>query len=135
MSKAKDLAILIRHLSYNDSTDQVESSKPQQTKGKKRGSQTKTSTDQFALDTFAKADFKVGKYIIGMSKGSDYHSIEIHLIHDGSSSVDMTQYGEIKSDSLATFDADISGADVRLLCTPASATSTKIEFDVTLVDA
>jgi hypothetical protein len=37
--------------------------------------------------------------------------------------------------TLATFDADISGANVRLRCTPASATSTTIKFDRTLVDA
>ena len=134
MSKAKDLAILIRHLSYNDSTDQIETDKPQTSKGKKKGSQTKTSTDQFALDTFAKTSYRAARYIVAMTRGSDYHSIEIHLVQDGSS-VDMTQYGEIKSTTLATFDADISGDNARLLCTPNSASSTKVEFASTLVDA
>ena len=69
-----------------------------------------------------------------MSRGSDFHSTEIVLVHDGSA-VTMTQYGTLKSASLATFDADISGSNVRLRCTPASATSTKFDFDRTVVDA
>ena len=52
-----------------------------------------------------------------MTSGSDFHSTEIVLVHDGSA-VTMTQYGTLKSTSLATFDADISGANVRLRVTP-----------------
>lgn len=48
-----------------------------------------------------------------MSKGTDYHSTEVMLVHDGTT-VTLTQYGTLKSTSLATFDADISGSDVRL---------------------
>ena len=69
-----------------------------------------------------------------MSKGSDFHSTEIMLVHDGSA-VTLTQYGTLKSSALATFDADISGSDLRLRCTPASATSTTIKFERVVVDA
>ena len=73
------------------------------------------------------------RYIVAMSRGSSFHSTEIMLVHDGSS-VTMTQYGTLKDASLATFDADISGSDVRLRVTPASATSTAIKFDRTVVE-
>ena len=134
MSLANDLAILIRHMSYNSGTNQLESTVVVESAGKERGSSTTTATTQIALHTFAHASYASARYLIAMSRGSEYHSLEIHLINDGSS-VDMTQYGEIKSATLATFDADISGSDCRLLCTPDSATSTAIKFDVTLVDA
>ena len=69
-----------------------------------------------------------------MSRGTDFHSTEIMLVHDGTT-VSLTQYGVLQDNTLATFDADISGDNVRLKCTPASATSTTIKFDRTLVDA
>ena len=68
-----------------------------------------------------------------MSKGTDFHSTEIMLIHDGTT-VSLTQYGVLQDATLATFDADISGANVRLRCTPTSATTTTIKFDRTLVE-
>ena len=57
------------------------------------------------------------RYIVAMSKGTDFHSTEIMLIHDGTT-VSLTQYGVLQDATLATFDADISGANVRLRCTP-----------------
>ena len=81
---------------------------------------TTTATTQVNLDTFAHASFTVARYIVAMTSGSSFHSTkEIVLVHDGSA-VTMTQYGTLKSTSLATFDADISGANVRLRVTPAS---------------
>jgi len=134
ISKSFKLAELIRHIEYDSSDDVIKTSKPTQDKNKKRGSETKTSTDVFNLDTFAHADFRAARYIVAMSKGTDFHSTEIMLIHDGTT-VSLTQYGVLQDATLATFDADISGANVRLRCTPASATSTTIKFDRTLVDA
>ena len=134
ISKSIKLAELIRHIEYDSTDDVIKTSKRTQDKNKKRGSETKTSTDVFNLDTFAHADFRAARYIVAMSKGTDFHSTEIMLIHDGTT-VSITQYGVLQDATLATFDADISGANVRLRCTPASATSTTIKFDRTLVDA
>lgn len=133
-TKAFEIAELIRVFKYNTATDEIETDKRTKDKNTKRGDTTKTSTDEFSLDTFAKADFRAARYIVAMSRGSSYHSTEIMLVHDGSS-VTMTQYGTLKDASLATFDADISGSDVRLRVTPASATSTAIKFDRTVVEA
>ena len=52
-----------------------------------------------------------------MSRGTDFHSTEIMLVHDGTT-VSLTQYGVLQDNTLATFDADISGDNVRLKCTP-----------------
>ena len=133
-TKAFEIAELIRVFKYNTATDEIETNKRTKDKNKSRGQQTKTATTQFALDTFAHADFRAARYIVAMKEGTDFHSSEIMLVHDGSS-VTMTQYGTLKSKSLATFDADISGANVQLLCTPASTSSTVIKFDRTVVDA
>ena len=59
-----------------------------------------------------------------MTAGSDYHSTEILLIHDGTT-VYMTEYGTIFTNaSLGTFDGDISSGLVRLLVTPANINTT-----------
>ena len=134
ISKSFKLAELIRHIEYDSTDDVIKTSKKTQDKNKKRGAETKTSTTQFNLDTFAHADYRAARYIVAMSEGTNFHSTEVMLVHD-CSDVTLTQYGTLKDTNLATFDADITGANVRLRCTPASSNSTVIKFDRTLVDA
>jgi len=134
ITKSFKLAELIRHLTYDSTTDSITTSKSMSTKERTRGNATKTATTQFNLDTFAHATFRAAKYIIAMSRGSDFHSTEIMLVHDGSA-VTLTQYGTLKDATIATFDADISGDNVRLRCTPASSSSSVIKFERILVDA
>ena len=134
VTKSFKLAELIRHIEYDSTNDIISTTKSVGTKDKKRDAVTKTATTQFALDTFAKADFRAARYIVAMSKGNNFHSTEIMMAHDGTN-VDITEYGTLLDATLATFSADISGSNVRLLCTPASSDSTVIKFDRTLVDA
>ena len=134
ITKSFKLAELIRHLSYDSTTDSITTAKSMSTKERTRGNATKTATTQFNLDTFAHATSRAAKYIIAMSRGSDFHSTEIMLGHDGSA-VTLTQYGTLKDATIATFDADISGDNVRLRCTPASSSSSVIKFERILVDA
>ena len=134
ISKSFKLAELIRHIEYDSTNDIISTTKSVGDKNKKRDAVTKTATTQFSLDTFAKADFRAARYIVAMSKGSNFHSTEIMMAHDGTN-VDITEYGTLSDATLATFSADISGSNVRLLCTPASSDSTVIKFDRTLVDA
>jgi hypothetical protein len=128
------IAELIRGISFDVDNDVITTTKSINSKNKARGNATKTATTEFALDTFAKATYRVARYIVSMSKGSAYHSTEVILVHEGSNVI-LTSYGTLKSETLATIDADISGSDVRLLVTPSSATSTVIKFDRTLVEA
>ena len=134
ITKSFKLAELIRHIEYDSTNDIITTNKGFKDKNKKKDATTKTATTQFALDTFAKADFRAARYIVAMSKGTNFHSTEIMMAHDGTN-VDITEYGTLLDATLATFDADISGSNVRLLCTPASSDSTVIKFDRTLVDA
>ena len=134
VSKSFKLAELIRHIEYDSTDDVIKTEKRTQDKNKKRGATTKTATTQFNLDTFAHADYRAARYIVAMSEGTNFHSTEIMLVHDGSV-VTLTAYGTLKDTTLATFDADTSGSNLRLKCTPASSNSTVIKFDRTLVEA
>lgn len=134
ITRSFKLAEFIRHMSYNSSTDRLETDKEIQDENTKTGGITKTATTEFSLDTFAHATYRAARYIVAMSEGSNFHSTEIMLVHDGST-VTLTQYGTLKDTNLATFDADINGDNVRLLCTPAGTNSTVIKFNRTTVEA
>ena len=78
-----------------------------------------TDSDQI-IHTFPAASFRTVKYIVQIEHDSDnkYHSEEILLAHNGTT-VGMTTYSQVLLDSnLGTFDADISGGNVRLKFTP-----------------
>jgi len=128
------IAELIRGIQFDVDNDVITTTKHINSKSKKVGRQTKTSVSQFSLDTFVKADYRAARYIIAMAEGTNFHSTEVMLVHDGSV-VTLTSYGTLKDTNLATIDADISGSNVRLLVTPASTNSTVIKYDRTLVEA
>jgi len=84
-----------------------------------------SATTQVAIDTFAAATFRSARYTIQVTNSTDstYHITEILLIHDGTTP-QITEYGTIFTGSAeATFDADISSSNVRLLATPATTDS------------
>lgn len=88
------------------------------------------------LHTFPAASFRTVKYIAQIEHDSDnkYHSEEILLAHNGTT-VGMTTYSQILLDSsLGTFDADISGTDVRLKFTP-TYTNTSVKLRAIRVNA
>ena len=128
------IAELIRGIQFDVDDDVITTSKNIDSKNKKVGATTTTATTEISLDTFAHATYRAARYIVAMSEGSNFHSTEIMLVHDGST-VTLTAYGTLKDTNLATFDADISGSDLRLRCTPASTNSTVIKFDRTVVEA
>ena len=62
-----------------------------------------------------------------MTAGTNYHAIELLLIHDGTTA-NLVQYAEVvTTSSLGTFDASITTGVLNLLFTPASATATTIK--------
>jgi len=84
---------------------------------------TTTTADQVA-DTFQAAAYRTAKYLVQMTAGTDYHTTEVVIIHDGTNTY-MTEYGTIFTNtSLGTVDSDISGGNVRLLVTPANINTT-----------
>ena len=86
---------------------------------------TTSATTQVAIDTMAAATFRSARYTVQVTNATDstYHLTEILLIHDGTTPR-ITEYGTIFTSSAeATFDADISSGNVRLLATPATTDS------------
>jgi len=89
-----------------------------------------TSTTQVAIHTLSATVFRSARFTVQVTNSTDstYHLTEILMIHDGTTP-SITEYGTIFTGSAeATFDADISSGNVRLLATPASTDS--MEFKV-----
>lgn len=73
------------------------------------------------IDTFSKSQYRSVKYFLQLDlpSANKFHFTEIVLLHDDTD-VYMTEYGVLTTDEeLGTFDAEIVGDEVRLLCTPA----------------
>jgi len=79
-----------------------------------------TTADQ-VLDSISATTYRSVKYQIQITSGSDYHVTEVAVVHDGTTAY-ITEYGTITTaTSLASFDADISSGNLRLLTTPVNA--------------
>jgi len=82
-----------------------------------------SATTQIAIHSFAAADFRSARFTVQVTNSTDstYHTTELLLVHNGTTA-NITEFGEIHTGSAveATFDADISSGNVRLLATPAS---------------
>jgi len=85
---------------------------------------TTTATTQTSIATYAVASYDGIKAVITADDGTERSITEIVITHDDTTAV-MTEYAQLNTDTaLATFDVDISGGNVRILATPAAATST-----------
>ena len=99
------------------------------------GVTTTTTTSESSLDSFSASSYRSAKYQIQITQGSSYNITEISLVHDGSDSYG-TEYGTVRTGiSLASFNTDISGDNVRLLATPASSSSTTFKLVRTLIES
>lgn len=90
---------------------------------------TTTATTQVAIYEFAAATYSGAKLLVTVhdTVATERHIVEILVTHDGVTAVG-TEYGKVVTNAdLATFDIDISGGNVRLLATPASANSTNFK--------
>ncbi len=91
-----------------------------------------STTTQTAIASFAIADFDAGKLVITANDGADSYVVEMLIAHDGTTAV-ATEYGQVGTGAaLASYDVDISGGNLRVLATPASATSTAFKVIRTL---
>ena len=85
------------------------------------------------ISSFAAATYRTAKFIVSVTSGTDYHATEIMVLHDGTSTY-ITEYSTIYDNiSLATFTADISGGNVRLLATPSSISTHTFKLSRTLI--
>jgi hypothetical protein len=89
---------------------------------------TTATTAQTAIDTWSTTAYRTAKYLVQMTQGSNYHTIELLLLQNGTTAY-LTQYGEVTTGTiLGTFDASISGSTLSLLINPVSATSMTINL-------
>jgi hypothetical protein len=97
---------------------------------------TLASTSQAAVATFAASGFDSAKIVVKAVRGTDFQVQELMVGYDGTT-VYTTSYSTLDSGtSLATFDMDVSGSDIRLLATPSSATSTTfVTYAIPLSDS
>ena len=85
---------------------------------------TSATTANQVVDTNATATYRSVKYQVQITSSTSYHMTTIDVIHDGTNAY-IDQYGDVFSGvSLATFDADVSGGNLRLLTTPVNAATT-----------
>ena len=88
---------------------------------------TVASTSATTIATHSASTYRTIKYLVQCTQGTDYHSTEINLIHDGST-VYITEYGTLFDNaSLGTFNATISSGNILLQITPGSATSMAVK--------
>ena len=84
---------------------------------------TVASTSATTIASHAAATYRTVKYLIQCTQGTDYHSTEVNLIHDGTT-VYITEYGSLWDNAaLGTFDATITGGNILLQITAGSASS------------
>jgi hypothetical protein len=79
-----------------------------------------TTADQ-VIDSFSASTYRTAKYVISITSGTDYQSIEMLVVHNGTTATQTTYADVVTNASLATFSVDISGGNVRLLTTPQNA--------------
>ncbi len=91
------------------------------------------STSATTIATHSATTYRTVKYLVQCTQGTDYHSTEINLIHDGTT-VYITEYGTLYDNAvLGTFDASISGGNILLKITAGSATSMGIKVVSTAI--
>ena len=96
-------------------------------------STTVASTSATTIATHAAATYRSVKYNVQITQGSNYHTTEINVLHNGTTAY-ITEYGTIFSgSSLATFDATISSGNLLLQITMGSANSATIKVVSTAI--
>ena len=91
---------------------------------------TTSQTSQIAVYTFDKTVFRTGKFIISITDTNSnyYHATECLITHDDTNAL-ITIYSVLFTNGqLATFTADVSGDNVRLLATPVSTNQTNFKI-------
>ena len=90
-------------------------------------STTVASTNATTIASHAAATYRTVKYLVQCTQGTDYHSTEINLIHDGTT-VYITEYGTLFDNAtLGTFDATITSGNILLKITAGSASNMDVK--------
>jgi len=94
---------------------------------------TTTSTSADTISSVSATVNRSATFQVQVTRGTQYHMTTINVIHNGTVAF-MSEYGTIRTGAvLATFDADISGGNLRLRATPTSADSTVFKLSKTVI--
>lgn len=94
---------------------------------------TTTAIDQYAILPLSATTYSSVEYLIQAKSGNDTHVSKVLLIHNGTD-VTITEQNTLSSSAyLASYSADITSGNIRLLVTPASATSTTVKVVATAI--
>ncbi len=95
---------------------------------------TSTTTANQVIMTLSSSTYRTVEYLIQATSGTSYHTTKVHLIHNGTD-VWIEEYGTIfTGTSLATFSADISGGNIRLLLATVANAVTTIKVIATAIN-
>ena len=90
-------------------------------------STTVASTSATTIASHSAATYRTIKYLVQCTQGTDYHSTEINLIHNGTT-VYITEYGTLFDNAvLGTFDATISSGNILLQITAGSSSNMDVK--------
>ena len=97
------------------------------------GSATTSSTTQTAIFSFDSATYNSAELIITATQGINRHITKLLVVHNGTTA-SATEFGTIyTNNSLASYDVGLSGGNINLSVTAASATSTEYKIAATLI--
>ena len=94
------------------------------------------SSGQQPLDSFVHATYRSAKYQVSVTDATNsrYALDEIYVTHNGTTAFISTIGVSSTGSSLATYSADISGSNVRILIVPISSDSVTYKFVKTLIN-
>ena len=94
------------------------------------------SSGQQPLDSFAHASYRSAKYQVSITDATNsrYGLDEIYVTHNGTTAFISTTGVSSTGSSLATYSADISGSNLRILIVPISSDSVTYKFVKTLIN-
>lgn len=85
---------------------------------------TSTTAANQVASTISSTTYRSVKYQYQITSGTAYQAVEIMIIHDGTTAY-LNTYSDLRTGAnLSTFNADISGGNIRLLVTPTNAVTT-----------
>lgn len=95
-----------------------------------QGSASITGGVAATINQLSATTYRSVEYTIQAVQGTNYHITKILVIHDGTN-VHSTEYGTIITNtSVATYSVDISGVNIVLTATPASASTTSFKIAI-----
>ena len=94
---------------------------------------TTTSTSADTISSVSATVNRSATFQVQVTRGTEYHVTTINVVHDGTNAF-LSEFGTIRTGSvLATFDADISGGNLRLRATPTTSASTVFKLSKTVI--